>query len=341
MSVNAAIVLMEAGRPTETARFLTPATDGIGILPPALIESVASFQPDPPEFNEETVPLGAEPWRRSAGVSAARVTTVRLGDIAFLAQGVKTGRNDLYVVTSAMARDRRLEAEVLRPVLEGEDIGAFALVNTGRQLIYLDGSADLAHYPRTLAYLKEHKDELGARAEASNGQYPRWRLQRPRRSPAVDAATRLIAPQLATAPRFSVVSSAGALAGAVGLTDTVILAVLDEFSPYYILAVLNSAYGASWTRLNAKIKRAGYREFVATALADFPVPVLRAESQELLAHKYARQLQVELADPPFRVLKGRFDDRLNESNARSSLIAEINALIEAEVGSLGGGHGVG
>lgn len=340
VAVNAAIVLAEAGGPTETARMLTPATDGIGVLSPLLMESMASLEPGPPAFDVAVVPLSAEPWRNPTHRSSTRVKTVRLGDIAFLTQGIKTGRNDIYVVSPALARARELEPEVLRPVLEGEDIGAFALIDTGRRLIYLDGSVDLAGYPNTLAYLEEHREELLARAEASRSRYPWWRLQRPRRSPAVDAALRLIAPQLATAPRFSAISSVGSLAGAVGLTDTLMLAVIDDFSPYYVLAVLNSTYGADWTRLNAKVKRAGYREFVATSLAEFPVPVLDPSSQELLA-EYARQLQIELADPPYRAFKGRFDDRLNESAPRSALIAEATALLTAEVDPIGIGYDVG
>ena len=187
---------------------------------------------------------------------------------------------------------------------------------------------DLALYQKTLGYLEDHHDELLSRAEVSRHQYPWWRLQRPRRSPAIDAASKLIAPQLATAPRFSAVSSAGPLAGAVGLTDTLMMAVVEDFSPYYILAILNSKYGAEWTRLNGKVKRAGYREFFATSLAEFPIPILDLSSQELLS-EYARQLQVELADPPFRALKGRFDDRLNESAPRFALISEIDALLAA------------
>ncbi|MBA2719663.1 MAG: N-6 DNA methylase [Chloroflexi bacterium] len=327
VGVNAAIVIAEAGGPSSQTRFVTPATEGFGEIPQALMEGVSTLTVGPPAFVESNVQLSKAPWRHGPSHRASTAETVRLDDIAQLTQGVKAGRNEIFVVSAAFAKARHLEEVVLRPVLEGEDIGAFVVRNTGRQLLYLDGSRDLSEYPNIAQYLNEHREELFSRAEVSRGSYPWWRLQRPRRSPVMDATVRLIAPQLATGPRFSAIASSEELAGALGLTDTLMLSVLDEsFSPYFLLGAINSAYGVRWAREHAKMKRGGYHEFFATTMSSFPVPVVDRETQDLVA-EYARELQTVLPPATTRLLKGRFDDALNQREPRVSLIHEIDQLV--------------
>jgi SAM-dependent methyltransferase len=330
VGVNAAIVIAESGGPSDAARMLVPSDEGFGDVPPSVIQSVASLNPGPPAFVLSQSKLGEDPWR-PARVSSARAypKTVALGEIAYLTQGIKTGSNDTYVVPGKLARRLRLEPEVLRPVLEGADIGRYALLERDRYLIYLDGTAPLSRYPATETYLDGHRDLLAARAEVPGGAFPWWRLQRPRRGAGVEASARLIAPQLATGPRFSLISEAKSLAGAVGLTDTVMIAPLEQgFDPYYLLAVLNSTYGDRATLETSKMKRGGYREFFASNLTHLPIPVLSADVQGLIAD-YARELQLEIADSSGRLSKGRFDDKLNSEPARAAAIAEIDRLLGA------------
>jgi Eco57I restriction-modification methylase len=328
VGVNAAILIATAGRSAGPTRYLMPSTDGFGELPRTLLESVSGLRPSAPEFSEIEFSTTEAPWRpRPQGRRRPRVSRP-LGTIAFLSQGVKAGRNEVFVVGPRLIEARNLEMDFMRPVLEGEDIGAFALRETGRRLIYLDGSVPVAAAPNIGAYLAEHEDELRKRAEASNNSYPWWRLQRPRRGPAVDAPVRLLAPQLATRPRFSVVTSSGPIANAVGLTDTVMLALVDQgVSPYFLLGVLNSQYAAAWARENTKTKRGGYREFGATAMAGFPVPELDPNSTELIAD-LARELQVYLDARIPTLSKGRFDDLVNGSQERQALLAEIDRLLD-------------
>jgi N-6 DNA Methylase len=328
VGVNAAILLAQAGGISdEPVKYLAPMVEGVGPLPPRLLESVASLAPGPPEFGEASVRLGPEPWRPTFRKASGQ--TRPLGELAYMTQGIKTGRNDVYVVSQRDVARLGLEPAALRPVLEGEDIGAYALVDTGRSLIYLDGSVDVNEFPRVKEYLESHRDTLASRAEVSRHSYPWWRLQRPRRGPGTDAPIRLLGPHLSTSPRFSVIGSGSNLSGAVGLTDTLLLSVVtDDVSPYFVLAVLNSRYGNQWTLRNSKVKRGGYREFFATSLAKLPVPMVTSDVQDLIV-EFARLLQVETTPAPIRSRTGRFDDELNAAPPRSTWLAEIDRVLEA------------
>jgi hypothetical protein len=160
--------------------------------------------------------------------------------------------------------------------------------------------------------------------------YSWWRLQRPRPSPVLDAAIRLITPYRSTRPRFSIVGP-GPLRGAVGLTDTTMLSIVDDrYDPYAVLAILNSTYADDWTRENFKVAAAGKREFFATGLSRFPLPICDSSLIGALA-EYGRTLQTTV--PPERVRSPRFDDRLNARPPRSTLLEELDDLVEQALGA--------
>ena len=329
VGVNAAIMLARKGSEAGTlTRFLRPAQDGVGPVPQEVLNAVIGLDAGTsPAVRTTSVALDSGPWRSRSSRGTAR--RVLLGDIALMTQGIKTGLNEIYVMSTKQSQDLGIERELLRPVLEGRDIGAFAIVDNGCRLLYLDGSRDLEAYPAARAYLEGHKETLSSRAEARRGAYPWWRIQRPRRSPVLEAPIRIIAPSRATRPRFAAIAP-GPLRGAVGLTDTLMLSLVDDrFDPYMVLAVLNSRYGDQWTRENTKGMAAGKREFFATGISLFPLPVCDPDLAGVLA-EYGRGLQVIV--PPSRVRRPRFDDKLNAAPPRSTLLAELDELVERALG---------
>ena len=329
VGVNAAVVVAHKGHDDAApTRILRPVADGAGVVPQDVISAVIGLGTrDSPVIATTSVGLDAGPWRAKARRS--QEDRVLLGEIALMTQGIKTGLNDAYVLTAREADKHGIEPELLRPVLEGREIGAFALVDTGSRLIYLDGTRDLEGYPGAKAYLEAFQEQLSTRAEARRNLYSWWRLQRPRPSPVLDAAIRLITPYRATRPRFSAIGP-GPLRGAVGLTDTTMLSIVDDrYDPYAILAVLNSKYGDDWTRENFKVAAAGKREFFATGLSRFPLPVCDPSLIDALA-EYGRTLQTTVM--PDRLRSPRFDDRLNARPPRSTLLEELDELVEQALG---------
>lgn len=328
VGVNAAIVFLDAkSGESGPTRMTRPASDGAGPLDIEQIEALAEGTPEAsPLFQTSDVALTSSPWRVLRSAQRSRLETVPLGQICRMTQGIKTGLNDVFVVSSSEAKKRGMEHELLRPVLEGADIGAYCLQDRGRFLLYLDQRVkDISEYPAALAYLSEFRDQLSARAEADTGQYPWWRLQRPRHGLVLDGPVRLITPHLSTRPRFSLVSE-HPLGGAVGLSDTLMLASIDDRMPSHaLLAVLNSTYMDELTRERTKAKRGGWREFFATSLNSIPIPLFGPEIVRAL-DEFGQALQVVVPERGYG--ERRFDDLLNSEPPRSTAISEIDRLIE-------------
>jgi len=190
-----------------------------------------------------------------------------LGELCETTQGVKTGNNAVFTVSTEAVVGRGLESDWLLPLAQAQSIQRYEVLDEKEYVIYTDGSRDIQEAPNIASYLLPHEHLLRQRAECREGLYPWWRLQRPRDPELIRSSTRILVPLYATHNRFFPTA-----AQLVGMTDVYIMVPRNnQYSYMFLAAVLNSTLLDSYHRTFCKIKRARYLEYSGAALASLPV----------------------------------------------------------------------
>ena len=188
----------------------------------------------------EVSEFGSDPWylrsiENASLWSKIRAQSVNLDEITENTQGVKTGNNNAFTVSAETADEAGLERDVLVPVAEAQNVRRYTL-QADEFVIYTDGSSDIDTVPAVKSYLLKFKQALASRAECNRGQYPWWRLQRPRDSDQLLHGERILVPLYATYNRFYYSKNV-----VVGMTDVYIIFVTDDnYEAPFLAAVLNS-----------------------------------------------------------------------------------------------------
>ncbi len=129
--------------------------------------------------------------------------SVMLGTIANIEQGSKSGKNKIFTITGDFVKEHRLEKDLIRHNLKNSDIQRYTIIDRGFYLIYTDKSTKIEEYPNILSYLSEHKKDLSARNEVSQGLYEWYRFDRPRNKNVFDSFEKLVVPYRAEHNRFA------------------------------------------------------------------------------------------------------------------------------------------
>ncbi len=161
---------------------------------------------DEKNFDIFTITLNNEDWTFTNKVEKVlfeKLNTIsnRLGDLATIEQGQKSGLNHVFGIDYELAN--RLEKEPLRKLIKNSHIKRYYANYKDMYLIYADSNFNLDDYPKIKNYLLQFKKELIARAEAKDYLYPWYRLQRPRDKKLFDAKEKIIVPYRAEYNKFA------------------------------------------------------------------------------------------------------------------------------------------
>jgi hypothetical protein len=102
-----------------------------------------------------------------------------LENICEMFQGLITGHNPAYIVDVRQVATEKLETDVCKPIVFGEDIQRYGKAKVNYSVIYLDGSADISKYPNIARRLEPYKHELSKKMKV-NLKRTWWTLHRPR-----------------------------------------------------------------------------------------------------------------------------------------------------------------
>jgi hypothetical protein len=83
-----------------------------------------------------------------------------------ISAGIKTGKNTVFILTEEEAEEEGIEKEILKPIYRGSDVERFQMEEPEEFLIYTEGR-DLEEYPNALNYLRQYKDALANRKDAT------------------------------------------------------------------------------------------------------------------------------------------------------------------------------
>ena len=166
--------------------------------------------------------------------------------------GVQSGADRILTLAMEHVRQLGLEPELMRPLLRGRDVRAYALGSDAKQLIFpyreagdrfrLLSDKELRQFPNAWRYLNTHREQLAARlwfgqdaTELSGAWYGLVYLQSPRylHSP------HLLTPALSNTSNFAIGNGSLFATGTAGVTGVSLQHELP-IPVEYLLGILNS-----------------------------------------------------------------------------------------------------
>ncbi len=300
-TVRAAILLARHGRESVTPTRWAEMTR----LEPASFQSdvQAAFV----ELGEGAV--GGEEWmlvspQVGAMLERLSAATVPLGQTVDgqICWGVKTGYNEAFFLDAAtrgqlITADPR-SAELIRPLVVGEDVRRYHLASRARYLLYIPHGCDISRYPAVLAHLEQHRARLEARATI--GSHKWYELQQPQEAYSAGfESDKIIYPDIARGVRFCLA------AGPLYPTNTCFFIPRGDF---FLLSVVNSRvveFVLSLTSSELEGPRSSYLRFFTQYMERLPVPRItestapraRTDLTHWLTGLYADGLRAAGIDP--------------------------------------------
>lgn len=267
--------------------------------------------------------LGSKAWHFQDDNAIA--VSERMGQVSIpleklvdrFATGVQSGADKLLTFTKVEAESLGLEQELLRSILRGRDIRAYAVSSKPKLLLFpyveKDGEFKLiserqlrGDYPFSYRYLTERRAQLEERVwfgknarELSGAWYGVMYLERASsfRKP------HLITPALSRVSNFARGNGSLFATGTAGVTGLVLKAGI---SISYLLGLLNSGLFTVYVSKHSPIYQGGFRKFSAPYLRDLPIKIDLTGSDRTAALREQRIGELAEVVASSAVLAGTF-----------------------------------
>ena len=259
------LFLRKARNPT-LHYFEIPAVSLVDAEIPELLEQTtgadcdftASFRPD--WFSQDV-------WVFATGVEANILHKAGQGatDLGSVAEGIfvgiQTSADDVYILerlgrtdeglvsarSRASGKDVQLEADLLRPLASGEDVGRYQTISSTKLLLFpyqvgeqgteLLPADAMRQLPRTWSYLKEHEERLRGR-EGGRFDHDEWYRFGRHQNLDRQEFPKLVVPRLVEQLSFTYDKEGRFYLDNVDVNG---IMLANGMSPFYLLAVLNSS----------------------------------------------------------------------------------------------------
>jgi type I restriction-modification system DNA methylase subunit len=171
-------------------------------------------------------------------------------------RGVTSGLNEAFVIDTEtkrklIAKDRR-SAELIHPLLGGEDIGRYFFHETGKWLIFTRRGVDIDSYPAIRAHLEKWKEDLTPKSDQSAnrgrkpGRYAWYEIQDDVAYYEAFDRPKLIFPDICKGPRFALDTSGSYLANTaycLGTDDRYLLGFLNSRLFWFAISNISIPFG--------------------------------------------------------------------------------------------------
>ena len=234
--------------------------------------------------------LGSKTWHFQDDDAVA--VSERMGEVGIpleklvdrFATGVQSGSDRLLTFTKTEAESLGLEQELLRSILRGRDVRAYAVDSKPKLLLFPyveeDGEFKLiperqlrADYPFAYRYLTERRGKLQDRVwfgknahELSGAWYGVMYLERA----SSFAKPHLLTPSLSRVANFARGNGSLFATGTAGVTG---LVPKSGISISYLLGLLNSSLFTVYVSKHSPIYQGGFRKFSAPYLRNLPIKI--------------------------------------------------------------------
>jgi hypothetical protein len=170
--------------------------------------------------------------------------------------GIKTGLNEAFVIDTPtrgrlIAQDKR-SANLIKPLLGGEDIRRYQYRETGHWLIFPRRGVDIDNYPAIREHLAQWKDDLTPKKDKATkrgrkpGRYAWYEIQDDVAYFEVFDSPKIIFPDIAKFPRFSLDTGNHYLANTaycLGTDDRYLLGILNSRLFWFAISHISIPFG--------------------------------------------------------------------------------------------------
>lgn len=205
-----------------------------------------------------------------------------------ISAGLATGRDGVYVLPEARARELGIEAALLRPAVGGRDIHGGRVSGSGNVVLVpyefdSDGTPrliELARYPKARAHLESHRDELSARHCIRVWEKRWYDIHDP---VPMDLASvhKVLVPDIAEHNRFA------ADPGRVVPLHSAYYIIPITLHPTILAALLNSLPLEFLLRLTLPLVKDGFSRYRAQFVSAVPIPEMSRAQQAAFARAAA------------------------------------------------------
>lgn len=224
-----------------------------------------------------------------------------LGELILMTQGIKSGRDSIFVVDRATIEKHQLEKELLLAVAQGDALRRHELSIREDYLIYTQQSQDIAGFTGIHEYFSTRRGKLEERAESDK--LPYWALQRPRDISIVMSKDKILSKRISTENAFVCTSPFEEVIVGLGDINMMVTKPRSPYSPQFLCAVLNSALLDWHHKRNTKLKRAGYYDYSQYNVERIPIRRIHFSSPDSIRKTRLEEL-LQLYE------QGEFDELL-------------------------------
>ncbi len=203
----------------------------------------------------------------------------KLGEVAVsISEGVHTGCNRAFFIEQEEAEQKKLEKELLKPILKGKDVKRFEKPDTELRCIYpYDASGQVisaskleSDFPNVWSHLVDHRERLEDRTyvlESGKEWYEIWC----ERNIEIFSNPKILTPDIAERNQFTI--DVGEQVNYFNTKVKSIKLELDEETEYMgVLGVLNSSLLTRIYRGISPPKSGGFRSYTPGFLSDLRIP---------------------------------------------------------------------
>jgi hypothetical protein len=171
-------------------------------------------------------------------------------------RGVTSGLNEAFVINAEtkrklVAKDKR-SAELIHPILGGEDVRRYIFHETGQWLIFTRRGVDIEKYPAIRAHLEQWKEDLMPKRDKKTkrgrkpGRYEWYEIQDDVAYYEVFDGPKIIFPDICKGPRFSLDAGGHYLANTaycLGTDDLYLLGFLNSRLFWFAISNISIPFG--------------------------------------------------------------------------------------------------
>lgn len=192
---------------------------------------------------------------------------IPLGNNYRTGQGLMTGLNEAFTVSSEEVEEWGIEDEVTKPLVKNGDLRKYEYNPRGLDVLYFENK-DIDDYPNAKEYLSQYQDKLNDRAKDSVEWYE---YLNPINNEIFEdeSLEKIVCPFTATENRFYLDQTG--LYNDGGDIEIIVPDVDGTPANEYLVCLLNSTLLEFFHLNHAKLKRDGYYEYFGNSLKEIPI----------------------------------------------------------------------
>jgi len=212
------------------------------------------------------------------------ISTCTLSDISEINCGIKTGRDDVFIVKLDTINKFKLEKNLLVPILDGKDIRKYKISYKNTYLIFTEG-IDISNFPNTKMYLEQFKQELEKRSDIKKTN-KKWYELRPCSYYDFLRSEKIITPDISMNNNFAYDD------GKFFVKNTAYFIKINkpDINTKYVLGLLNSTLLEFYFKhISVYLGRSGYR-YTKQHLEKLPIKLPETQEEKKIAEQIIKKV---------------------------------------------------